>query len=99
TVLAEPLAVQLVGTDGRRVQVDARLQVSAEPAVVWWPAPGDLPERETAVTGWAGPWPVVQRWWGSEPRRAVYLQATLADGHAVLLALRDGVWAVEARYD
>ncbi|WP_182113732.1 DNA polymerase Y family protein [Actinotalea sp. JY-7876] len=99
TVLTEPQVVQLVGADGRRVQVDARLQVSADPAVVWWPAQGDLPERETPVTGWAGPWPVVQRWWGADPCRAVYLQATLADGHAVLLALRDGVWAVEARYD
>lgn len=99
TVLVEPQVVQLVGTDGRRVQVDARLQVSAEPAVVWWPAQGDLPERETAVTGWAGPWPVVQRWWGPEPRRQVYLQATMADGRAVLLALSDGVWTVEARYD
>lgn len=99
TVLAEPQVVQLVGADGRRVQVDARLQVSSEPAVVWWPAQGDLPERETPVTGWAGPWPVVQRWWGPEPRRLVYVQATLGDGRAVLLALREGVWAVEARYD
>lgn len=99
TVLVEPQVVQLVGADGRRVQVDARLQVSAEPAVVWWPAQGDLPERETPVTGWAGPWPVVQRWWSAEPRRQVFLQALMADGQAVLMALRDGVWTVEGRYD
>ena len=98
-MLVEPQVVQLVGADGRRVQVDARLQVSAEPAVVWWPAQGDLPERETPVTGWAGPWPVVQRWWSAEPRRQVFLQALMADGQAVLMALRDGVWTVEGRYD
>lgn len=99
TVLAEPALVQLVDRDGRRVQVDARLQVSAEPAVVWWPAEHGAPERETVVTGWAGPWPVVQRWWGPAPRRQVYLQATLENGHAVLLALDDGVWTVEGHYD
>jgi len=97
TVLVTPEVVQLCGQDGRRVQVDARLQVSAEPAVVWWPDGSGV--RETPVTGWAGPWPVVQRWWGPDPRRQVYLQATLADGRAVLLALTDGVWTLEAHYD
>lgn len=108
TVLVTPEVVQLCGQDGRRVQVDARLQVSAEPAVVWWSGAGQGgggqgagggAEQETAVTGWAGPWPVVQRWWGTAPRRQVYLQAALADGRAVLLALAEGVWTVEALYD
>lgn len=99
TVLVEPLEVQLCGSDGRRVQVDARLGMSAEPTVVWWPSGPGEPERETAVTGWAGPWPVVQRWWSTAPSRRVYLQVALADGRAVLLALHDGVWSVEAHYD
>ena len=98
TVLVESEVVQLCGVDGRRVQVDARLQVSAEPEVVWW-STTDASPRESKVTGWAGPWPVVQRWWGPEPRRQVYLQASLQDGRAVLLALTDGVWTVEALYD
>lgn len=99
TVLVEPQVVQLCDGDGRRVQVDARLQVSAEPAVVWFPAQADLSEREMVVTGWAGPWPVVQRWWGGSASRQVYLQVTFADGRAVLLALRNGVWTIEAHYD
>lgn len=98
TVLAEPQLVQVCDVDGRKVEVDARLQVSGEPAVVWWP-PQDGREREAAVTGWAGPWPVVQRWWGDGGSRQVYLQAVLAGGQAVLLALRDGVWRLEALYD
>ena len=98
TSLVESEVVQLCGVDGRRVQVDARLQVSAEPEVVWW-STTDASPRESKVTGWAGPWPVVQRWWGPEPRRQVYLQASLQDGRAVLLALTDGVWTVEALYD
>ncbi|MCV2393312.1 DNA polymerase Y family protein [Actinotalea sp. M2MS4P-6] len=95
TVLPVPQPVQLCGTDGRRVEIDARLIMSADPATVWWPDG----TSQTSVTGWAGPWPVVQRWWSNDPRRAVYLQVTLADGRAVLLALRDGVWSLEARYD
>nr|WP_250447894.1 DNA polymerase Y family protein [Actinotalea sp. C106] len=99
TVLLEPQTVQLCGGDGRRVQVDARLQISAEPATVRWPGSAGEPGREGRVTGWAGPWPVVQRWWGPTPSRQVYLQVTTEDGQAVLLALRDGVWSVEAHYD
>ena len=99
TVLVEPTVVQVCDADGRRVQIDARLVLSAEPAAVWWPAQAGAPERESAVTGWAGPWPVVQRWWGGSTSRQVYLQASLDDGRAVLLALRNGVWSVEADYD
>jgi protein ImuB len=95
SVLPTPEPVQLCGSDGRRVQVDARLGMSAEPAAVWW-ADGT---SQTDVVGWAGPWPVVQRWWVGTPRRAVYLQVTLATGQAVLLCLSDGVWTLEARYD
>jgi protein ImuB len=94
TVLPVPAALQLCGTDGRRVEIDARLQMSSDPAVVWWPDG----TSQSAVTGWAGPWPVAQRWWAT-PHRAVYLQVTLDDGRAVLLTLADGVWTLQAHYD
>ena len=93
TVLVTPEVVQLRARDGRAVQVSARLELTAEPASV------RFAEADLAVLGWAGPWPVVQRWWGAAPRRQVYLQAALEDGRAVLLALDDGVWTVEAHYD
>ena len=98
TVLVTPQLVQVCDTAGRKVEVDARLQLSGEPAVVWWP-PQDGVEREAVVTGWAGPWPVVQRWWSETPDRQVYLQAVLDGGGAVLLALRAGIWQIEALYD
>ncbi|MDO8107530.1 DNA polymerase Y family protein [Isoptericola sp. b441] len=95
TVPVEPVAIQLCGTDGRRVEVDPRLRMSADPAVIWWPDG----TSQSSVTGWAGPWPVVQRWWSGTGHHAVYLQVTVDDGRAVLLALRDGVWTLEAHYD
>ena len=98
TVLATPQLVQVCDAEGRRVEVDARGEVSGEPAMVWWP-PEDGVEREAAVTGWAGPWPILQRWWAEGGGRQAYVQATLDDGQAVLLALRDGVWTIEALYD
>jgi protein ImuB len=96
TVLQTPVPVQVCSGDGQQVQVSARLELSGEPASVRWHG---TDAADVAVTGWAGPWPLVQRWWGPAPRRQVYLQAALADGRALLLALDDGTWTVEASYD
>ncbi|WP_154793799.1 DNA polymerase Y family protein [Occultella kanbiaonis] len=49
------------------------------------------------ITGWAGPWPVHERWWsGTEPR--TYLQV-VTEGGALLLAGEGGRWWVEGVYD
>ena len=110
TVLVTPRPVEVLGADGAAVAVDARLRLSAEPARVRWDGPGTAAGRgrtpgeadaggEADVVGWAGPWPVVQRWWSGAGTRRVYLQAALADGRAVLLVLEGGRWALEADYD
>ncbi|MFD0822429.1 DNA polymerase Y family protein, partial [Micromonospora zhanjiangensis] len=52
------------------------------------------------IVGWAGPWPVDERWWApAEARRRARFQVCLADGTALLLALTGGHWSVEAIYD
>jgi len=50
------------------------------------------------VSGWAGPWPVTERWWSVRRRRA-RLQVVTADGVARLLCSERGQWCVEAVYD
>ena len=50
------------------------------------------------VTGWAGPWPVTERWWSVRRRRA-RLQVVTTDGVARLLCSERGQWCVEAVYD
>ena len=50
------------------------------------------------VVGWAGPWPVTERWWSMRRRRA-RLQVVTEDGVARLLCTERGRWWVEALYD
>ena len=55
--------------------------------------------RPVPVDAWAGPWPVVERWWSEDASRRAYLQVALRDGRAVLVASRQGQWTLEAVYD
>jgi protein ImuB len=51
------------------------------------------------LVAWAGPWPMVERWWTPEVRRRVHLQVALEGGRALLLSCSQGVWVCEAVYD
>ena len=54
----------------------------------------------TEVAGWAGPWPVDERWWDPATRcRRARIQVVTAGGEAHLLTLSGGRWALEATYD
>ena len=58
---------------------------------------GNPPRR---VLGWAGPWPVEERWWApAEASRRVRFQVRLADGRAYLLVLEAGAWTIRGEYD
>ena len=95
TVFPSPLPAAVFDETGARVGVTARLELTGEPArlVVGAAAPAE-------IVGWAGPWPVDERWWApGEARRLVRFQMALADGPALLLILESGQWYVEALYD
>jgi protein ImuB len=54
----------------------------------------------SAVTSWAGPWPVDERWWdGAAHRRRARWQVITATGTAHLLSQQGDRWEVEATYD
>jgi protein ImuB len=94
-VLPQPLPVRVYDAAGGPVGVSARLEVTAVPARL---VAGTAPPVE--IVGWAGPWPVDERWWSpGEARRLVRFQVALADGRAMLLSLSAGRWCVEALYD
>ncbi|NJC63241.1 DNA polymerase Y family protein [Planosporangium flavigriseum] len=95
TVLPQPLPIGVTAADGTPVGVTGRLAVTGEPALV---TIGDA--RPVEVWGWAGPWPVEERWWApAEADRRVRFQLLLSDGQALLVALSGGQWVLEAVYD
>ncbi len=53
-----------------------------------------------AVAGWAGPWPVDERWWDTvNHRRRARFQVLTEEGLALLLVVEEGQWWLEAAYD
>jgi protein ImuB len=93
-VYPEPRAARVTDSRGFPVTVTGRCAVSAPPARV--ALDGEAPR---GVTGWAGPWPLTERWWdhAAASRRARFQLAT-DDGRAWLAAVRDGSWQIEAGY-
>ncbi len=94
-VLPQPVGAVVLDAEQQPVRVSARLELTGEPARL-------LIENgpPIEITGWAGPWPVDERWWApAEARRRARFQIAVADGRAFLLALSGGIWAVEAIYD
>ena len=79
---------------GKIVTVSGRCVISAAPARL--AVAGEPPRR---VTGWAGPWPLSERWWdAAAARRRARFQLATDDGRAWLAVVQDGRWLVEAGY-
>ncbi len=94
SVPPDPLPVDVYDADGGPVGVTARLGLTAVPATV------DITGAPEPISGWAGPWPVDERWWApDEASRRVRFQVCLADGRALLLALEGGAWSIQGVYD
>lgn len=92
-VLARRQRAELVDEAGVAAAVSGRGLLDGEPERL---SIDGGPWQE--VVGWAGPWPVTERWWSARRRRA-RLQVVTADGVARLLCSERGQWWVEAFYD
>ncbi|GAA4253972.1 DNA polymerase Y family protein [Dactylosporangium darangshiense] len=96
TVYVEPIPAEVLDADGRIVRVGGRLELSGVPAK----ARIGTEEHPVGIVGWAGPWPVDERWWADgESWRAARFQLQLADDRAYLAVLQNGTWFMEALYD
>jgi protein ImuB len=85
---------QVTDDAGCMVTVTGRCVISAAPARL---AVGGEPARR--VTGWAGPWPLSERWWDAVgARRRARFQLATDDGRAWLAVVQDGCWLIEAGY-
>jgi protein ImuB len=94
TVLERPRPVDVVSAAGASVDVDDRGVLVGVPER--FRSEGDRGGAFSAVTAWAGPWPLVVRWWEAGGRRLHRLQLVDAEGRAWFLVLADGRWWAEA---
>ncbi|MFF2276305.1 DNA polymerase Y family protein [Agromyces sp. NPDC058126] len=95
SVFRERHPVALLDAAGAPVAIDERGAISAPPERF---AVGRGASEQ--VRAWAGPWPVVERWWDAERARRVHrFQIVDHDGCAWLLVRDDEGWWAEARYD
>ncbi len=97
TVFERRQAVLVLAEGEHAVAITERGMLSAAPAFFSSDAAG---RQLRALEAWAGPWPVYERWWDAAARRRFdRFQVVDADGVAWLLALENGSWWAEARYD
>jgi protein ImuB len=94
SVPPDPLPAQLCDAGEELVGLAAPDLLTAAPHTV--AVDGGALQR---VQGWAGPWPLQQRWWASDGIAASRLQVVRADGAALLLLARGGRWWVAGVYD
>ena len=79
---------------GRVVQVNGRGVLSAAPKTV-----SVQGRSREAITAWAGPWPIDERWWDShQHRRLARFQFTTNSGTALLAVVEQQQWWVTAVY-
>ncbi|HEV7193358.1 MAG TPA: DNA polymerase Y family protein [Jatrophihabitantaceae bacterium] len=96
-LLDPPRPAQVLDAAGRPVVVTERGAVPHPPARF---ALGG--QQPIAVSSWAGPWPVDERWWSAESaRHVVRCQLVDVSGRAYLVtcSMPDARWQVEGIYD
>lgn len=95
SVFRERHPVALLDAAGATVAIDERGAISSPPET--FAVGRTAPAR---VRAWAGPWPVVERWWDDARARRVHrFQLVDHDGCAWLLVRDAEGWWAEARYD
>jgi len=104
TVLVDPCPIEVVDDDGRSVSVSGRGMLSGTPSVLRMLTGDEMsgwcPGASRRITGWAGPWPIEERWW--EPtrhRRQARFQMVTDDGCGYLVVAEHRRWWIGAVYD
>ncbi len=93
TTLARPVAVQLRDASDHPVVMGARGFLSEAPATLLFSR-----QLRREVIWYAGPWPLVERWWTLNRRRA-HVQILLVSGEALLLTAESNKWWLAGIYD
>ncbi|WP_338772229.1 DNA polymerase Y family protein [Nocardia vulneris] len=104
-ILLHRPVVHLEDADGAPIRITERALFSADPSRLRWGS------RQWRLTGWAGPWPVDERWWAPQApgkadsaatftaRAQVQLDGAAAEVRVLLLLYYDENWRAEGLYD
>ncbi|MDO5726574.1 MAG: DNA polymerase Y family protein [Bowdeniella nasicola] len=93
-----PIALRLYCQQGNDIAVPAIETAWIPTPVHYQLATHQTGERE-GIQAWAGPWPLVQRWWHRDGSARIYLQLIPHRGNPMLVASRKHGWVVEGIYD
>ena len=93
TTLTRPVAVQLRDASDHPVVMGARGFLSETPTTLLFSH-----QLRREVIWYAGPWPLVERWWTLNRRRA-HVQILLVSGEALLLTAESSKWWLAGIYD
>jgi len=93
TTLTRPVAVQLRDASDHPVVMSARGFLSEAPTALLFSH-----QLRREVIWYAGPWPLVERWWTLNRRRA-HVQILLVSGEALLLTAESSKWWLAGIYD
>lgn len=94
TVPPEPVPALITDARARPVRLVAPDLLSAPPHRV--AVDGGVVHE---VEGWAGPWPLRERWWAADGTEGSRVQVACGDGVALLLLGRADHWEVTGIYD
>lgn len=95
-VHAMAVPTSLIAADGEPVRVSGRGDASSPPERMLISQGRGRWER---IVGWAGPWPLEERWWDLQAhRRQARMQILTESGDAHLVVLEGGDWWIEASY-
>ena len=93
-----PLPAEVLDAQRRPVRVSGRGVLSAPPASVRRTG-GVRADTSHAITQWAGPWPVDERWWDTaKARRLARFQLLTTEGRLWLAVVEGGTWWLAAEY-
>ena len=83
----DDITVEVLNDRGESVGVSGRGEMTSDPVCVV------IGGQSCRVVAWAGPWPLIERWWDDRRRRRLArLQVVLEDGSAHLLAVERQRW-------
>ena len=95
TIFEIPQPAIVLNEQGASLDIDERGTLNGNPSQLSTDG-----RSLSGINGWAGPWPINERWWDADNARSAHrFQLIDENGSAWLFVLENHLWWIEARYD